>query len=154
MAKTAEYRLGPHEYPRGWFMIAASEEDDADIRRQHFHGAVTQLSALQREAWAAGKLGQAERQGFRHTLQATALVNEAFVRLFDGQPVSVKDRAHFVALVARQMRRILVDYGRSFRAAKAAGSHIRLSLEDVHDLGEKPDEDLLAVDDACRGQAV
>ena len=83
-----------------------------------------------------------------HTLQATALVNEAFVRLFDGQPVSVKDRAHFVALVARQMRRILVDYGRSFRAAKAAGSHIRLALDDVHDLGEKPDEDLLAVDDA------
>ena len=73
-----------------------------------------------------------------HTLQATALVNEAFVRLFDGQPVSVKDRAHFVALVARQMRRILVDYGRSFRAAKAAGSHIRLAIDDVHDLGEKP----------------
>lgn len=82
------------------------------------------------------------------TLQATALVNEAFVRLFDGQPVSIKDRAHFVALVARQMRRILVDHGRSFRAQKAAGSHIRLAIDDVRDLGESPDEDLLAVDEA------
>jgi RNA polymerase sigma factor (TIGR02999 family) len=83
-----------------------------------------------------------------HTLQATALVHEAFVRLFDGQPVSVRDRTHFVALVARQMRRILVDYGRAFRAAKAPGSQIRLALDDVSDLGDAPDEDLLAVDEA------
>ena len=66
------------------------------------------------------------RQRPGHTLQPTALVNEAFIKLFaDAQPV-FEDRAHFLALMARVMRQVLVDHARAFGAAKRAGSARRV----------------------------
>ena len=87
------------------------------------------LPMLYRELHAiAGKyLG---REGPRHTLQPTALINEAYVRLAEGAPVSYKSRTHFMAVAARVMREILVDHARRAHAAKRGGAKITLD-EDV-----------------------
>lgn len=75
---------------------------------------------------AANRL-RGERAG--HTLQATALVNEAFVRLSEGK-LAFQDRAHFFAIAARMMRRILTDYGRARNSAKRGGSASNLTLHE------------------------
>jgi RNA polymerase sigma factor (TIGR02999 family) len=69
-----------------------------------------------------------ERQD--HTLQPTALVHEAWLRIFSGAEVDWRDRSHFYAVAARQMRRILVDHGREFRAAKRGGG-FKVSLDEA-----------------------
>ena len=90
-----------------------------------------------------------ERQD--HTLQATALVHEAYVRMFGSEPIAWQDRAHFFAVAAQQMRRILVDHARQLGAEKRGGSQIRVSLTDVNGLPEKREENLVALDDALTG---
>jgi len=87
-----------------------------------------------------------ERPG--HTLQATALVNEAYLRLVDIERVEWRDRAHFFAVGARIMRRILVDHARSKRSAKrgAGARHIDLNEELV--VSAETDPALLRMDDA------
>ncbi|MET0658222.1 MAG: ECF-type sigma factor [Steroidobacteraceae bacterium] len=91
-----------------------------------------------------------ERPG--HTLQATAVVHEAFVRLVD-MNVSWQDRAHFFAVAARLMRRILVDHAKSrVRAKRGGGTAITNSLEELGDIDVGPatagDIDVLEIDDA------
>ena len=91
-----------------------------------------------------------ERVG--HTLQATALVNEAFVRLIDVQQVKWQDRAHFFAIAARALRRILIDYARRHRAARRGGGQdgppARVALDSVElPVAERADT-LLALDEA------
>ena len=83
-----------------------------------------------------------------HTLQATALVHEAYLRLFDEGTFEWRDRAHFFAIAARQMRRILVDYARQMQAEKRSGGQIKLSLEEVTGEAAQRDEDLIALDEA------
>ena len=83
-----------------------------------------------------------------HTLQTTELVHEAWLRLFGASGVSIQDRHHLVALMATQMRRILVDYARHRNAARGPGSGIRVSLAALDVAASKPDEDLLAIDEA------
>lgn len=84
-----------------------------------------------------------------HTLQATALVHEAYLRLFDGnEAFAWRDRSHFFAIAARQMRRVLVDYARQRRAAKRDGGLLKLSLEEITRESVWPDEDLIALDEA------
>lgn len=84
-----------------------------------------------------------------HTLQATALVHEAYLRLFaDGGGFVWRDRAHFFAIAARQMRRVLVDYARQNNAAKRAGGAIKVSLEEISGATVEPDEDVIALDEA------
>jgi RNA polymerase sigma-70 factor (ECF subfamily) len=56
-----------------------------------------------------------------HTLQPTAVVNEAYMRIFHGAPVDWRDRVHFFAVAASQMRRVLIDHGRAFRGANRHG---------------------------------
>ena len=88
---------------------------------------------------------QRERPG--HTLQSKELVHEAYLRLVRGGPVPTENRAHFVAVAARLMRQILVDYARAHRAAKrGAGCKIELS-EDVEAL-QAPRTDVVALNDA------
>jgi len=85
-----------------------------------------------------------ERQD--HTLQPTALVNEAFLRLAEGASVSWNDRAHFFRLAARSMRRILTDHARKIRAAKrGAGGKVPLRESKLMIAG--PDIDVLALDE-------
>jgi RNA polymerase sigma factor (TIGR02999 family) len=83
-----------------------------------------------------------------HTLQATALVHETYARLFGTNRGDWKTRAHFFAAVAREMRRILVDYARARNAQKRPGKRMMISLSAVSDLGMRPDEDLVALDEA------
>jgi RNA polymerase sigma factor (TIGR02999 family) len=82
-----------------------------------------------------------------HTLQSTALVHEAYLRLIGGQPVELQNRAHFITVASRLMREILVDYARSRRASKRDGG-CRIALEDVAALPVNGDAELLALDDA------
>ena len=85
-----------------------------------------------------------------HTLQTTALVNEAWLRLFGANGVAVNDRPHQVALMATQMRRALVDHARHRNAAKGPGAGVRVTLDQALELGLRPDDDLLALDEALR----
>ncbi len=84
-----------------------------------------------------------------HTLQATALVHEAYLRLFSGESdFAWRDRAHFFAIAARQMRRVLVDYARQGQAAKRFGGTIKLALEEITGESVEENEDLVALDEA------
>lgn len=87
-----------------------------------------------------------ERAG--HTLQTTELVHEAWLRLFGTTVVSAHDRAHLVALMASQMRRVLVDHARRRAAAKRPESAVRIALDDAQRFDVQPDEDILAVHQA------
>ena len=89
-----------------------------------------------------------ERQG--HTLQATALVNEAYLRLIDVRQVRWQNRAHFFAVSARLMRRILVDSARSRRYQKRGGAAPRVTLDDALLVGTERGKDLVALDDALQ----
>ena len=87
-----------------------------------------------------------ERAG--HSLQATALVNEAYMRIVDVQHVNWQNRAHFLAMAARLMRRILVDYARSRNYQKRGGAAARITLDEMNMAGIEPNRDLVALDDA------
>ena len=87
-----------------------------------------------------------ERAG--HTLQATALVNEAYLRLVDVRRVNWQNRAHFLAMSARLMRRILVDVARSKRYQKRGGGAVKVTLDDALVPTVERGPDLVALDDA------
>jgi RNA polymerase sigma factor (TIGR02999 family) len=93
----------------------------------------------------AARYMRMERQG--HTLQTTALVHEAYVRLFGSNP-TWHNRAHFFAAVSREMRHILVDYARSRNALKGPGGRLHLPLSDVREPGPASDPDVIALDEA------
>ena len=95
-----------------------------------------------------------ERPG--HVLQATALVNEVYLKLIDIRRVQWQDRAHFFAMAARLMRRVLVDFARAGKNQKRGGAMQRITFDqDLPVVGETP-EDLIAIDDALAafGQGV
>lgn len=87
-----------------------------------------------------------ERPG--HTLQTTALIHEAYLRLIDAKDVQWQSRAHFFAIAANLMRRILVDHSRRRDAEKRGGSHIRLTLDEALAGAKETDVDVLAIDEA------
>src|SRR5258706_8127867 len=87
-----------------------------------------------------------ERPG--HTLQPTALVNEAYLRLVNLKQMQWQDRAHFFAMAARLMRRILVDFGRSRRYQKRGGGAQRVSFTRALDVAEAQPTDVVALDEA------
>src|SRR5512134_3725954 len=88
-----------------------------------------------------------------HTLQPTALVHETYARLFGSKRTGWKNRAHFFAAVATEMRRILVDYARARNAQKRPGKRATLSLADIAELAWRPDQDLVALDQALNRPA-
>lgn len=87
-----------------------------------------------------------ERPG--NTLQSSALINEAYIRLVDYRRMHWQDRAHFFAVAAQAMRRILVERARSRRRDKRGGATQKVSLDEVADLGAERPADLIALDDA------
>ena len=95
----------------------------------------------------AGRYMQSERPG--HTLQATAVVNEAFMRMVD-MDVPWQNRAHFFAIAARLMRRILVDYAKAHRREKRGGKFTDLTLDEGLVVAGTPDPDLVNLDEALR----
>lgn len=86
-----------------------------------------------------------ERAG--HTLETSALVHEAYVRLIDGSKVEWKGRSHFYGIAATTMRRILVDHARSHLYQKRGGGAAKVSLDEAYQLGTERPEDLVALDE-------
>jgi len=126
-------------------------------------GAVSQLL----NAWAGGDLrardellplvyhelrhrasGYLRHERPDHTLQATALVHEAFLRLAGQNRVAWQNRGHFYGVAAQMMRRILVDYARERLAAKRPGAAMRVDLDDSIQASEPPGADILMLDEA------
>lgn len=85
-----------------------------------------------------------------HTLQASDLVHEAYLRLVKEEEIDWQNRAHFFGIAAVRMRHILVEHARSRQAAKRGGGEYRLSLSEATELAEVRDINLLALDDALR----
>lgn len=94
---------------------------------------------------AAGYLRQ-ERGD--HTLQATALVHEAYIQIRKLDRIAWKNRAHFVGIAAQMMRRILVDHARKHGAQKRGGAEVRIELEDIAGSVSQPDLNIVALDQA------
>ena len=93
-----------------------------------------------------------ERSG--HTLQATALINEVYLRLIDARRMDWQSRAHFFAVCAQLMRRILTDFARSRRYHKRGGGIAPMPLDEALVVGSQPDSDLVALDDALKRLAL
>ena len=89
---------------------------------------------------------EAERVG--HTLQSTALVHEAYLRLIGNEPLRLDNRAHFFAAASHLMRHILVDYARKQRAGKRGARNLTLSLDETIDSSSQRELRLVALDDA------
>jgi RNA polymerase sigma-70 factor, ECF subfamily len=86
-----------------------------------------------------------------HTLQATALVNEAYMRLIDGRRVQWRNRAHFFAVSAKLMRRVLVDFARSRKSQKRGGAAARpVALEQSAIVSPQKSEEILLLDEALK----
>lgn len=99
----------------------------------------------------AGRYLRQERAG--HTLQSTALVHEAYMKLVGQNNVRWQNRAHFFGIAAQMIRRILVDYARARKADKRGSGAERLSLDEAIALPGGQDLDLVALDDALDGLA-
>ena len=121
-------------------ILSAIEQGDANAAGQLLPLVYDELRRL-----AAAKLAQ-ERPG--QTLQATALVHEAYLRLVGAGGESWDNRRHFFAAAAEAMRRILVENARRKRTFKRGGALARRELDDAELLAPEPREDLLALDDA------
>jgi RNA polymerase sigma-70 factor, ECF subfamily len=121
--------------------LSLMRQGDQYARERVIEAAHTQLRVI------AARLLQRERAN--HTLEPNALVNELCVRLFGGHPLSYKDRAHFFAIAAQTMRRILIDHARAGLAGKRGGERQRVGLSGVD--GWSPvtrNEEILALDAA------
>lgn len=94
-----------------------------------------------------------QRERKDHTLQSTALVHEAFLRLIDQRDVRWQNRAHFFGVASQMIRRILVDHARAHQTAKRGGGAYTLALDDALGAEHKRDLDLVALDDALNGLA-
>jgi len=124
-------------------LLARSGQGDADATARLLEVVHEELRAL------AGGFARGQRAG--HTLQPTALVHEAFLKLVHGGPPAWNDRAHFLAVAATAMRQILTDHARARAAQKRGGEWEKVSLSDL-ELGRDKENgseiDLLALDDA------
>lgn len=90
------------------------------------------------------------RENSDHTLQTTALVNEAYLKLIDQRHANFQNRAHFFALSAQIMRRILLDYARSQKRSKRGGGAAHLDIAEVAVISPKVNEDIIALDIALK----
>ena len=88
-----------------------------------------------------------------HTLQATALVHEAYIKLVDQSRVTWQNRAHFCGVAAQLMRRILMHHARAHQAAKRGGGLQKLYLDETRELAQERAPDLVALDDALKSFA-
>jgi RNA polymerase sigma factor (TIGR02999 family) len=93
------------------------------------------------------------RERFGHTLQTSALVNEAYLRLIDQQSVHWQSRAQFFSIASRLMRRILVDYARGHNRNKRGGGALQVSLDEAALVSQERAAELIALDDALSSLA-
>jgi RNA polymerase sigma factor (TIGR02999 family) len=122
-------------------LVAWSNGDQAALEQ------LTPLVYSELHRLAHQRLGR-ERKG--HTLQTTALVHEAYLRLIDQKEVRWQNRAHFFAIAAQMMRRILVDYARSRSVAKRGGDARQVSLDEAMEVSGERAADVIALDEALK----
>jgi RNA polymerase sigma factor (TIGR02999 family) len=132
----------PHEITQ---LLQAWSEDEPGALEKLIPVVYNELHRL------AGRYMAHERPG--HTLQASALVNEAYVRLADAKRMSWQNRAQFFAVSAQMMRRILVDFARRHRSSKRGGEAKAVSLEEALVVSRERGEDLVALDEALNNLA-
>ena len=121
-------------------LLARSGSGDAEATSRLLELVHEELRAL------AGGFARGQRAG--HTLQPTALVNEAFLKLVHGGPPAWNDRAHFLSVAATAMRQILTDHARARAARKRGGEWEKVSLSDLQLHAGGDEIDLVALDDA------
>jgi RNA polymerase sigma factor (TIGR02999 family) len=127
----------PSEITR--LLIAWSEGDQAALERL--------LPLIERELHRIAR-HYMRRENPGHTLQTTALVNEAYFRLIDQRHVRWQNRAHFFAIAAQIMRRILLNYARDRQRVKRGGQAVQVSLSEVAVADEERSAELIALDEA------
>ncbi len=123
-------------------ILAAIERGDTCAADKLLPLVYEQLRAIARQRMAEERAG--------HTLQATALVHEAYLRLVGGQEVAWANRAHFYLAAAEAMRRILIEHGRKRNRIKRGGDRRRAPVSVVDLAAEQDSEEIVAVDDAIR----
>ncbi|HEX4229501.1 MAG TPA: ECF-type sigma factor [Bryobacteraceae bacterium] len=124
-------------------LLAAAADGDAVAREQFIEATYRNLHRL------AERMMSSEKPGA--TIQPTALVNEALLRLFSGKTLQANDRKHFLNIAAQQMRRVLIDRARSHGAAKRKGAAI--PIEDAGFVPVERSAELIALDDALNALA-
>lgn len=121
-------------------ILRASQAGDEDASAELAQVLYEELRSMARHEMAA------ERSD--HTLQPTALVHEAYLRLLGTEGASFENRAHFFSAAATALRRVLVDHARKHGRAKRGGDRLRVTLEAVDPTEPQPVEELLALDGA------
>ncbi len=137
-------------------MAPASKQEVTQLLRAWSRGeeaAVDQLYQLVYDELRRLARRYMSREKPGHTMQTTALVNEAYLRLAEVKDLNWQDRAHFFAVSANVMRRILIDAARARRTERRGGDEFPIALEDAPDLTPKSDPDLIALDDALNALA-
>ena len=129
----------PSQHELTQLLLAWSDGDEAALAK------LTPLVEAELHRLARRYMGQ-ERPG--HTLQTTALVNEAYLKLIDWKTVQWQNRAHFFGVSASLMRRILVDHARRRHYAKRGGGALKVSLEEAGVVAQDRGAELVALDDA------
>jgi RNA polymerase sigma factor (TIGR02999 family) len=135
-------------------MADSSPEEITQLLREWSNGDKEALNKLMPVVYSelrrlAAHYMRQERPG--HTLQSTALVNEAYLRLAGAREINWQDRAHFFAVASQIMRHILVDHARSYKYAKRGGGAIKVSLDEVAILSEERAAELITLDKALKG---
>ncbi len=120
--------------------LNADDTDRADLNEHLYAAVYDELRRL------AGRLMRAERAG--HTLEPTALVHEAYIRLVDQTRVEWENRAHFFAIAARVMRRILIDHARRKARLKRGGGEQRVTWDEALGITRDPSYEVIALDSA------
>src|SRR5687768_13508948 len=121
-------------------LLTAWRAGDAGALDQLVDALYGELHRLARQCMAGERAG--------HSLQPTALVNEAYLRLIDARRVHWQNREHFLAVAARQMRRVLVDIARARGYQKRGGAAVHVTFDEALPVMQEPGRDLLALDDA------
>ncbi|MGH9723404.1 MAG: sigma-70 family RNA polymerase sigma factor [Bryobacteraceae bacterium] len=111
-------------------------------------GATSQLIPLVYDELRRRAAQYLRRESPGHSLQATALVHEAYLRLVEQRDVAWKCRAHFLGIAAKMMRRILVDHARKHFAAKRKGSRDRITFDETAWISKTPSDDMIPLDEA------
>ncbi len=128
-------------------ILLSARTGHADDAQRLFVAVYDELRGL-----AAAWIGRERGAGLSHTLQPTALVHEAYLKLIDQHRATWKDRAHFLAVASEAIRRVLVDHARKKHASKRGGAGTdawqRLTIDQAGLLDNRPPPDLLALDDA------
>jgi RNA polymerase sigma-70 factor, ECF subfamily len=130
--------------------------DITTLLSQARHGDAEALDALLPLVYTelrrmAARYLRKERAG--HTLQPTALVHEAYMRLVDQEHKDWRNRAHFLAIAAHMMRRVLVDHARSRNFQKRGGGAVRVALDEAFVFAAERSDELVALDDALNALA-